>query len=180
MINHLSSWGHEPEGFHGRPPLVSSWERSSKDPTAFSNNQQSPLWMGFFACLPVGRFHSEWLLKKHATQRHPEGLQPRRIPCQPISNYHCCAWDSSLTFRMTIIFLCHPESAARRIPCQPISNYHYCGWDSSLRSEWQLKKMRHLLSSQRRLPAVGGPACPAYRQAGGRQEVWDPMAFRCT
>ena len=32
----------------------------------------------------------------------------RRIPCKLISDYHYCAWDSSLTLRMTPPF-CHPE-----------------------------------------------------------------------
>jgi len=59
------------------------------------------------ACLPVGR---------------------RRIPCQLISDYHCCGWDSSLTLRMTAGTNC-------------------CKWDSCL-SAGRLQS----------LPAVGGPA----------------------
>jgi len=38
----------------------------------------------------------------------------RRIPCKLISDYHYCAWDSSLTLRMTVNFQCHPEGFACR------------------------------------------------------------------
>ena len=45
------------------------------------------------ACLPVGR---------------------RRIPCQLISDYHCCGWDSSLTLRMTTGFAVDGIPASRQ------------------------------------------------------------------
>jgi len=52
----------------------------------------------------------------------------RRIPCQLISDYHCCGWDSSLTLRMTAGTNC-------------------CKWDSCLSAG----RLQSLL-------AVGGPA----------------------
>jgi len=77
------------------------------------NDDRVLLWVGFFTtCLSSGTSFRMTIY----SLCHPEGLQPRRIPCQPISNYHCCAWDSSLTFRMTIIFLCHPESFSSKDP----------------------------------------------------------------
>ena len=108
-----------------------------KDPSAFSNNQQSLYCMGFFTSFRM-------------TAKLP-AVGRRRIPCQLISDYHYCAWDSSLTLRMTA-GVCYvrdssllavggtsfrmtaklPAVGRRRIPRQLINNYHCCGWDSCL------------------------------------------------
>jgi len=54
-----------PEGLQ---PLPTG--RQAKDPMAFSNNQQSLLWMGFFASLRM-------TTESRALLCHPEGLSPK-------------------------------------------------------------------------------------------------------